>query len=159
MQKYYPVIILSTLFLALIIAQLIKQDFNRAGISALFMAITCGILFGLTFVTDTITAWILMAIFVIIIVLFSVARSDVLNIYTPSLPDITTCNKVSGSEESGSEEEKPVECVKPTPKPTPKPSNTNNSCIDPCDQCGECLTSCCCEEAFKNAPHNFYGTA
>jgi hypothetical protein len=164
MEKYYPVIILFTLFLALIIAQLIKQDFNRAGMSALIMAIACGILFALSLMTDTITSWMLMSIFIIIIVLFSVARSDVLHIYTPEPINMKACPKPSGSideseSDSGSGSGSGPGVQQECKKPVEKVKNTNRTCIDPCEECGDCITSCECYEAFKDAPNNFYGTA
>jgi hypothetical protein len=158
-MNYLPTTVLFVLFLALLSAQLINNDIDRSALTFLFMILSCSILFIVNHLTDDLTAWILMSVFIIFIVLFSVMRSDLLNIpKIPMLPATDMCVKKKDVcvDQSGSSEEVDSCCNASTPGTTP-------NCIDKCGMCGGCLSSCgCASEGYKSysgANIDFFGVA
>jgi hypothetical protein len=162
-MQYLPTIVLFVLFLALLSAQLINNDTDRASLTFLFMILSCAILFIVNHLADDLTAWILMSLFIIMIVLFSVVRSDLMEIptvITPQavIPKADMCVKKEDvcTGMSGSCEEVDSRCNSATPQANP-------NCIDKCVMCGGCLSSCGCAnegyKSFSGASMDFFGIA
>ena len=146
---YLPTIIIGALFLALLSAQLIKNDNQRAQITFLFMILVTLMVFTVNHLTSPTMAWILMSIFIILTVLFSVVRSDMMDI--PKITNVSTCK------------EKEPEC-----EPKPKVDECSGSsdsyestqscdidvkemkkkfmigCINKCPKCNSCTLNCDC---------------
>jgi hypothetical protein len=164
-MQYLPTIVLVVLFLALLSAQLINNDTDRASLTFLFMILSCAILFIVNHLTGNLTAWILMSLFIIMIVLFSVIRSDLMEIpkvlppVPQAVPKTDMCVKkeeVCTGISSGSCENVDSRCNSSTPQANP-------NCIDKCVMCGGCLSSCGCAsegyKSFSGASMDFFGVA
>jgi len=169
-MHYLPTVVLFVLFLALLSAQLINNDTNRASLTFLFMVLSCAILFIVNHLADDLTAWILMSVFIIMIVLFSVMRSDLLDI--PKIPtvvatvpntDMCVKNKDVCTGQSGSSEEVNSSCNIVDSRCNVATSGKQQNCIDKCPICNGCISSCgCASEGYKSysgASMDFFGTA
>ena len=165
-MHYLPTVVLFVLFLALLSAQLINNDTNRASLTFLFMVLSCAILFIVNHLADDLTAWILMSVFIIMIVLFSVIRSDLLDIpkIPTAIPTVPAADMCVKKEEvctgmSGSCEEE----TKVDPKCNAATSGNQPNCIDRCPMCNGCISSCgCASEGYKSysgGTVDFFGVA
>jgi hypothetical protein len=145
---YLPTIIIGVLFLALLSAQLIKHDNERAQITFLFMLLVTLMVFIVNHLTSPTMAWILMSIFIILTVLFSIIRSDMMDIPKITAP-INSCKEEPVKDEcepepkvdecSGSVEKEYDECdLKETKKPF------MIGCMTKCPKCGLCNLNCDC---------------
>jgi hypothetical protein len=146
---YLPTIVISVLFLALLSAQLIKQDNQRAQITFLFMILVSLIVFTVNHLTSPTMAWILMSIFIILTVLFSVVRSDIMDI--PKITSINTCKepeieceepKVDECSGSADEDKSIQNSCNVDIKNMKKPFMIG--CINKCSKCGSCILNCDC---------------
>jgi hypothetical protein len=149
---YLPTILITVLFLALLSAQLIKNDMERAQLTFLFMILVSLIVFMVNHLTSPTMAWILMSIFIILTVLFSVIRSDIMDI--PKITSVNTCKEPVKDE--CMPEPKVDECSGSSEMPEPKVDECSTSnlkeikkpfmigCMNKCIKCGSCELNCDC---------------